>query len=175
MVLGTLLLGCIKSGGPIASGDDRPVAVVVVMDRADDTPTADAPARLDTAVLDAVTARHLRPALLQHGELLGMLTGARETSLRYAQLRAEAADQPILFVETRPAYYAELSGQYRWVVGVTVTLFPLEDRPVVSDRFDVPVFLRYYHEREEAAVDASAGVVARHVGEVVDNWLRSGG
>lgn len=175
MVLSWFLLGCIKSGAPVVSGDDRPVVVVVVLDRADDSPTVDGPPKLDAAVLDTVAARRLKPDLLEHEELMGPLSSARETSLRYAQLRAESPDRPILFVETRPAYYAEMSGQYRWVVGVTVTLFPLEDRPVVSDKFEVPVFLRYHHEREAAAVDASAGVVARHVGEVVDNWLGSGG
>lgn len=175
MVLTWLFWGCIKAAPPLAVGDDRALAVVVLLDRAGADPTEDGPPRLDAAVLETVAARKLTPQLLEHGELLATLTGARDTALREAQLRAESPEGPILLVETRPAYYAEMNGQYRWVVGVTVTLFPTEGRPVLSDKFEVPVFLRYHHEREAEAADAAAGVVARHAGEVVDNWLRSGG
>ncbi len=174
MVLTWLVAGCIKSGG-LAVADQRPIAVVAVVDAANAADTADAPERFDAAVVDAARARGLVPTVHDHTELVATLTARRETTLRIAPLRAELPTGPILLVETRPAYYAEMAGQYRWIVGVTVTLVDEGDAAVLSERFDVPVFLRYHHQRETDAVDASRGVVARHVGELVDTWLGAGG
>jgi len=85
----------------------------------------------------------------------------------------EFRDGWLLLVETRPVYYSELNGQYRWTVDVSITLGGAS--ALYSRNFEVPVFLRYHHEREADAVNAASPVVARQVGEMLDAWLGGGG
>lgn len=171
MVLILLSLACIKPTPPLATGADRPVAVVGVIDAAGATPAADTPDRFDAALLAEARVRKLAPALTEGADVLRTCTDKRTTEQRTEALQGAA---PTLLVETAPVFYSELNGQYRWSVGVKVTL-AVAGHAVQSASFDVPVFLRYHHEREAEAVDAAAPVVARHVGELLDNWLRSGG
>lgn len=173
MVLILFALACLKPTPPVEAGGGRQLLVVNVLDAASDAPAVDAPERFDGAVLEAVSRRKLVPVLLQsEGELAGVL-GSRETGPRLLALAPAAAGAPLLLVEMRPVYYSELNGQYRWTVGVVLTL---QGAPTPATRsFDVPVFLQYHHQREADAVDAAAPVVARKVGEVLDGWLGGGG
>lgn len=173
MVLIALSLACLKPAPPAQNGALRPLAVVNVLDAANDRAAVDTPDRFDAAVLGEVSRRALVPTLLQGPETLAPLTPNRETSQRLRALAPQMGTEGVLLVETRPAYYSELNGQYRWTVGVVVTL--ASGGQTASRAFDVPVFLRYHHEREEAAVDAASPVVARKVGEVLDTWLGGGG
>jgi hypothetical protein len=173
MVLVLLLSGCIKPAPPATTGGGRTLTVIGVMDVADARPAEDTPVRFDTAILGAVGARNLVPNLVESADRLAPLTPNRDTAPRLRALADEAGNGPLLLVETRPVYYSELNGQYRWTVGVDVTLAGAPSP--FSAHFDVPVFLRYHHEREEEAVDAASPVVARKVGEVLDAWLGSGG
>ncbi len=168
------LFACIKPTPPATAEAGRTITVVSVADGAGVAATVDTPERFDSAVLAALSARGLSPELVQGQDTLAALSSARESSLRVRRLQGEFVDA-MLLVETRPGFYAEMNGQYRWVVGVTLTLSSGASRPNQQVVFDVPVFLRYHHQREAEAVDAASGVVARRVAELVDDWLRSGG
>ncbi|MSQ01411.1 MAG: hypothetical protein EXR71_05895 [Myxococcales bacterium] len=169
------LLACVKPMPPATAEAGRRITVVGVLDGTGGADTVDTPARFDAAVLEALSVRGLSPELIQDPDAIGRLSSARESSLRVRRLRGEFAEGALFVVETRPGFYAEMNGQYRWVVGVTLALSASEGRPTQQAVFDVPVFLRYHHQQDADAVDAASGVVARRVGELVDDWLRSGG
>jgi hypothetical protein len=173
MVLILLTAACLKPSPPLQTGAGRPLRVVNLLDAADDGPTRDTPDRFDSAVLTEASRRSLVPALVQEPRPLEPLTATRETAPRVRLLAPDPAAGAVLLVETRPVYYSELNGQYRWTVGVVVTLAGAETPYTRS--FDVPVFLQYHHEREDEAVNAASPVVARQVGEVLDAWLGGGG
>lgn len=170
MVLSLLFLACIKPTGPVLTGADRPITVVGVLDAAGDAAASDTPKPLDDALLAEARLRKLSPTLEEAPAVLGTFTDKRQTDQRLEVLGADAT----LLVETAPVFYSELSGQYRWTVGVKVTL-AIGGKHVQEAAFDVPVFLRYHHQREADAVEAAAPVVSRRVGELLDGWLRSGG
>lgn len=173
MVLIFLAAACLKPTPPLETGGGRPLVVVNVLDAATDAPAVDTPERFDAAVLETVSRRKLVPRLLEAEGELAAVQGSRETGPRVRALAPALAGAPVLLVETRPVYYSELNGQYRWTVGVVVTLQGGETPSTRS--FDVPVFLQYHHQREADAVDAAAPVVARKIGEVLDGWLGGGG
>ncbi len=168
------LTGCIKPTPPATAEPGLRITVVALAEGAGAAEVVDTPARFDSSILDVLALRGLTAELVEGGRL-GPVSAARESSLRVERLRGDFAEGAMLLVETRPGYYAEMNGQYRWVVGVTLTLSASQSRPNQTVEFDVPVFLRYHHQREADAVDAAGGVVARRVGELADDWLRAAG
>jgi hypothetical protein len=173
MVL-ALLLGCIKPAAPIGDGDGAPVVLVAVADPAGGE-TFDAPESFDAAILSVLADRKLAG---EEGTApwVPEFQHRHDSRQRIALLTAPgdgrdgAGAAATLLLELQPAYYSELSGQYRWTVAVHATVIE-HGAAALDSRFDVPVFLRYHHEREAEAVAASAPVVARHVGELLDTWL----
>lgn len=168
------LLACIKHLPPTVDGGGRAVSVVAVVDNVGDAPTADAPESLDTAVAAALSARKLSPNVLSAEAWQTALGPARGTEQREAALAASSPGQPSVLVELTPAFYSELSGQYRWTVGVKMSL-TVPDSNTFDASFSVPVFLRYAHEGASEAVANAAPVISRRLGEMVDIWLAQPG
>ena len=175
MVLILGLLGCLKPAPALQNGGDRAIEVLCVVDSAGERPAAVAPATFARAIESAVALRHLQPAAVdpQLFETDGLFSKVRDTAHRAESLRLSIS-APFLLVESAPLFYSELNGQYRWTVGVHLSLQGAQGSPSHAE-FDVPVFLQYHHDAEPEAVTAAAPVVARRVGELVDNWLAGGG
>lgn len=159
-----LALGCIARHEPIRAASPEPISVVPVLARLDSASIADAPERLDAALLAALTERNLQPTLVAPERYVDTFASRRDTSRR---LEALDLGGPVLLVETEAAYYSLISGRYRWTVGVRLTLAP----DGLTQTFDVPVFLQFQHEREADALAAATPVIARRVGELVDAWI----
>lgn len=168
------LLACIKHLPPAVDGGGRAVSVVAVVDAVGDAPTADAPESLDKAIAAALSARKLMPTVLSPEQWQAALGPARSSEQREAALAAFSPSLPNVLVELAPAFYSELSGQYRWTVGVKLSL-AIPDSNTFDAAFSVPVFLRYAHEGESEAVAAAAPVISRRLGEMADIWLAQSG
>jgi hypothetical protein len=125
---------------------------------------SNAPTGLYDTVDDALKERNLVPSPLAPDRFVDAFAARRDTSRRLEYL---APDHLTLLTETEVAFYSQLSGRYRWTVTVHLTLAPSQ----LSDTFEVPVFLDYSHEREPAALEAAAPVIARHVGQLMDAYL----
>ncbi len=166
MVLG-LLFACIKPVPP-APGDGVPLAVATLMVPVSGEASA-APPAFEMGLAPVLNDRGGLPTYVTTIEGAARLGGLAGTQQRLDMLR-EAEDGAILLIETEPSYYSEMNGQYRWTVGVTLTLAE-GNAPPVEAQFDVPVFLAYHHEREAEAVTAATPVVARRVGQLVDAWI----
>lgn len=169
MVLTLLILGCMKPSLPVQSGTPRSVHVVGVLDAVCDCAAVDTPSAFDERILDVLRDRGLLPRLHEGQDTMRAMTVDRETTQRAVGLMVGFEAVPLLLVETAPVYFSEMNGQYRWTVAVALTLSDGETFRQAT--FEVPVFLQYHHQREADAVDASAPVVTRRVGEMLDAWL----
>lgn len=158
-----ILLGCVARHAPVQSTGEA-IDVVPVLASVEDAKIADAPERLDAAMLGALKAHNLAPSLVSPDRYVTTFQKSRDTARR---LDALALPGNVLLVETEVAYYSLLSGRYRWTVDVTLTLSPAG----LTDTFEVPVFLEFQHEREAEALAAATPVITRHVDDLVDDWL----
>ena len=164
------LLGCLKHAPSAADGAGAVVTVVALEDRLGTDPVCGVPAALNTALASAVAARKLAPEVLFGGDAAAAVGSARSTEQRLSALAAGAPDKAKLLIETTPSFYSELSGQYRWTVGVELSLV-VPDGTHFDAEFSVPVFLHYAHEGQDDAVAQAAPVIARRTGEMLDIWL----
>lgn len=98
---------------------------------------------------------------------------ATEVRLHRLQAHAAAAGVPqVLLVEVRPTYYAQMDGRYRWTVAARVVVRGAgSEAASAEETFAVPVFLRFDHEREDAALVAARPRLLRRVRRAVDTYL----
>lgn len=171
MVLAALF-ACAKSGAVLADGENAPITVVAIVDTVGAAGTHDAPSRLDEALVASLQSRSLQPTVLEPERVESTLAGNRGSEQREQALIAAFSGQATLLVETAPQFYSELSGQYRWTVGVKLRLASPGSTQLDSE-FSVPVFLSFAHEGELEAVGAAAPIIARRVGEMVDISMAS--
>ena len=81
---------------------------------------------------------------------------------------AEGREGLLVLVEAKALFYSQLRGQNRWVVsGEATALSPAAPEHAIVRRFDVPVFLRYTHEREAEALASAAPTIAERVQRLV--------
>lgn len=164
------LIACMKHAPLAVDGAGGAVNVIAVVDAVGTAPTSDAPQTLDTAVSAALSLRNLAPKVLSTDEWQSVLGGAKSTEQRETALGKLDPTAVGVLVELAPAFYSELSGQYRWTVDVKLSL-AVPDANTFDASFSVPVFLRYAHESEADAVANAAPVISRRLGEMVDIWL----
>ncbi len=166
MVLG-LLLGCLKPAPPVP-GDGVTLNVATVMAPLTGAISA-APPKFEMGLVVPLSSRGAIPAFVTGPDELTLLARYPDSAQRLDAL-AQTQVGAVLLVETAPSFYSELNGQYRWTVGVRLSLAEGDDDPLYAT-FDVPVFLRYHHEREAEAVVAATPVVSRRAAQLVDTWM----
>ena len=82
----------------------------------------------------------------------------------------EQADGLVVLVESVARFYSQLQGQYRWEVSVEATLMhPSKPAEAIVERFEVPVFLRFQHEREPEALSAAGAGIERKLQHLLDD------
>lgn len=173
-VLGLLAaLGC----GPKAP--PPPVAVQPALLVAALEPLADAPPRAlppgaEARVLAALRGVGLDATAVPAADFGPAFQSRRTPEHRSAWLRTQSGDgAPLLVIVVAEAhFYSQIEGRLRWTVAVDLLLATpgAPERPVVH-HFEVPVFLQFLHEKEDAAVEAAAPVIARQVASHAGAWL----
>ncbi len=159
------LLACIGRGAPQAAADGTTLRVVSIVESVATGEVLAAPSALLDSVQQTTSARGIAGANFDIIPVLEPFSRHRDTRSRIGLLPPYSG--ATLFVETQPSFYSEMNGKYRWTVRVRLTVSPSD----YNDTFDVPVFLQFYHERDEAAVAAAAPVIARHTAQLLDAWL----
>jgi hypothetical protein len=166
--------GCIKARPPVVAVASEDVAVAPVRVESHSRTVLPAPARLEDGLLATLSERNLRPMTVPDAEIPGLL-GRGNGRMRLEQLAArDASAELLVLVEAEPSFYAQVAGRYRWTVAVTLTLADradLDAAQVLS--FDVPVFLQFSHEKEDAALAEATPVIQRKLGEMLDVLLTS--
>ncbi len=156
------LMACLKAPTPLQAPEALPVTVAAVVDSYDDATTEPATDRVLKPLLEVVSAHGLVPAEAP------VAADARSTEDRLAALGAEGV---VVLVELAPRFSSQMTGRYRWTVDARVHLVAPGgeggERTV-----EVPVFLYYAHEQEQAAAEAAVPVVAREVSALIEDWIR---
>jgi hypothetical protein len=76
----------------------------------------------------------------------------------------------VVLVESVARFYSQLQGQYRWEVSVEATLMdPSKPAEALVEQFEVPVFLRFQHEREPEALAAAGTEIERRLQQLLDD------
>lgn len=66
-----------------------------------------------------------------------------------------------LLIESKAAFFSQLSGRYRWETSFAVHL--RSDKEIKSTHFDIPVFLIYHHQREADALLEAEAILLREL------------
>lgn len=160
-----ILLACIGHHAPEMAEAGATLRLVSVVDSVANADVAAGPAALDLALAKQLSLRGIAVGPFDTSTALKSFSDHRDTRARLNSL--PDPQSPTLLVETVPSYYSEMNGKYRWTVHVVVSISPSE----YSKDFDVPVFLQFYHEREDAAVASATPVIAQHTAQLLDAWL----
>lgn len=162
VLLAGLVAGCVKPVPVITAATAEPVAYAAVRTELGTADLVDAPDRLQDALHAALVERNLQPLRVEASSITGRSTGVRLESL--------GADGLRVLLEAEVTYFAQVAGRYRWTVDVTLTLADGADAPLTRQE-QIPVFLQFSHEKEDAALADATPSIERLVGEVLDDHL----
>ena len=162
------LAGCLKPTPPPKAVPGTALQIASVLDSFDNPAVAALPEPLDEALRKELAARDI--ALVAAPEsLIATYAERRATEARLASLGADPA-RPALLVECAPRFSDQVGGRYHWSVEVSLSI---SGGPARS--FSVPVHLLYAHEDEDDAAAAAGPVIARRLGQLLDEWVSSRG
>jgi hypothetical protein len=175
LLLAALLVGgagCIQRAPSQRLETSTPVAVAYVLDVDHGATVRDVPARLKEAVARELALRNLLAEEVDFEAIKGPFSQLRSTSRRFDYLRAHTEAPLVLLVETKPSFFSQLGGRYRWTVLARVTGQPRREgsTPASADLSEA-VVLVFDHEREPHAVSQAAARIAERTGIVLDELL----
>jgi hypothetical protein len=168
-----LLLGCAaREAAPVAA-TGRSVAVLALHEGLADDAVEVAPDAFADALERAAAARGLSVLPVADAGALDPLRQHRTSAHRLAWMAGQPGDaELLLLVAAQARFFSQMSGRYRWTVEVQASVASRAEPGRAEDlRFQVPVFLEYDREREDAALAAAAPVVERRLGVLLDQWL----
>jgi len=161
--------GCIPKTAPVTLETAQPITVAFVYDAEGNTPPGAVSDGVRDAVLDALRARNLKPV-----EVDGLAEFARrKASGQRLQWLADQNSGYVLLVEARASYYNQINGMYRWNTSFKATMSAGDGYPVDAN-VEVPVFLRFSHEKAVEAQEAAKDVVGKRVGRLADTVIGGG-
>ena len=175
-MLGVLAVasGCVKQAPAVQSPQPWTVAVVAVLEAAEEGTLAGAPDDLVDAMREQADARALNAVVVEPDTWLETFRAKRTTEQRVTAVSESARTDLLLLVETDARWYSQIAGRFRWTVDVDLSFGKADDVAGVSHQhFEVPVALLFDHQREDEAVAAAGPIIERRVGELMDTWLRA--
>ncbi|MDF1561858.1 MAG: hypothetical protein P1V51_02370 [Deltaproteobacteria bacterium] len=162
------LTACVTTApAPTALPEPEPIVLGLVRGAGEGS----VPASVRQALVEALKARNLPVVSTWEGGA----DAPRATAGRVARLREAAAGvgaPHLLLVEVEPAFYAQLDGRYRWTVSVEVRAGAGADEGALQEESaTLPVFLRFDHQREDAALEAAGPELRRVAMRALDAYL----
>jgi len=160
------LAACSHQAPTPAATSQASASVSTVLEPAD----AAASTSDSTLVLDAVIARLARHGITATG---GSATHTlRSTDARLAAASEGATADHVVLIEAEPTFISQVAGRYRWSVHITLTMAPHTDLEAAQTwEWKIPVFLRFYHERETEALDGAVPVLERNLDRALAEYL----
>lgn len=174
--LGVALTSCLPKQQPVQAPSQIPVTFVGVMQTQQSAAVGDLPAVVQGRLVQTLSERNLAPETKPAAAWAEDFAKRRSTEprLRWLVEQGGVSHGLILLVETEVSFYAQLQGRYRWTVDVRATIAGADDVSAsTTERFSVPVFLLFDHEREEEALIEAGPDIARKVGVMLD-WYVGG-
>lgn len=170
-----LLAGCIRRAELVQAPAPTAVAAVFLFDQEEESAVLPAPESLVRASTSVLQGHNLLAEALPAEEWAEAFSSLRSTRQRMLHLLEATGQDVVLLVETRARFGTLIEGRYRWTVPVQLTLARrgAEDFPVQAT-VEVPVFLRFAHERGLEAVEAAGPTITRRLSRMADELLREG-
>jgi len=166
-------VGCAHAPPVVQAPQALEVDVVVVLSSTRTGAVSPAPSEVVESLTQVVIDRGLMAGPVPDSAWSAGFDSRRATAPRARYMSEQVSEGIWLLVESEARWYAQVAGRYRWTVDVIMTLGGAEGQVLSQQGFEVPVFLVYDHEREEAALLGAQPVIARRVGEMVDDWVRT--
>ena len=165
---------CTKKKVVLRTADRVDLTAAWVVDREGLGAPDEAPKEIEKATAALLDARNLRQTSVDPAEWSEAFERRRATPHRLAWL-GERADVGglLMLVELRP-YFDNLSqGRFRWIVAAHVTVMPAGAPERALDKsFEIPVFLQFRYEGEDAAMRGAQGELTRRIAKLVDTVLQ---
>ena len=168
-----LLFACLPKQAPVQSISALPTDLVAVANLLESREVRDGPAALYGALEGLLQQRNLVPQRVEPAAWSAEFTNRRSPGQRVLFLAERSTtERVVLLVDTTASFYSQMSGRYRWTVAVEaqVRAAPTDKNPL-SVTFEVPVFLDFDHEREDAAIAAAVPVIQHRLASLLDEWL----
>lgn len=167
------LAGCIRHPPVARLPRPTPIALAYVVSSPFTPRLQPAPAELKRGLCDVLHQRNLVGQELAPAVYLDEFSRLRDSRARREALARLAPGAPyLLFVETQASFYSQLAGRYKWDVEVRLSLWRRGSaESLTEDRFEVPAFLLYAHQKEQAALAEVTSPLARRVADLVDSFF----
>ena len=174
LVLCASAVSCIPKPKGIQAPTPLDVVVVAAVSYPDQPEITGVPEDVAAVLADAVRSHNLQPDMLSEVDFAEAFAAKRRTLLRVAYLSDRHSESDLLLlVEAQPRYFSLLSGRYRWTIDATLSLVPPgKPEEAVTTEVSFPIFMEFHHEQEEEVLRAAAPVLERHLGHLLDEYLR---
>ena len=83
----------------------------------------------------------------------------------------KTATSPLLIVESKADFYAQVNGRFRWEVQVNMTLY--DGKAHHEQQFTIPVFHQFHHQRQEEALEAALPAIERKLHAMLNEHLQA--
>lgn len=166
------LPACLKAPPPVAAAAPAPAALAALRAMPDSAEVVAAPPRLIEGLAEELQMRNLQATIQDDISPFG---GGKGTVARLESLgTAHRGAAWWVLVETDASYFAQVAGQYRWIVRAHLSVVP-SAAPAEGTGLEVeiPVFLQFSHEKGDAALAAATPALRRRLGELLDEAIAS--
>ena len=163
------LVACVHATVPVRLAQETKISVALLRDRRDALETAPVPDEVRSQLDARLAERNLIDD--PFGDEAG-LSPVRNTRQRLAAMASHSNDPILLLVETKVVFFEVLQGRYRWVVYAKLSAaHPKQLDAAAVREEEIPVFLDYEHEKEDAALVAASHTLADKAGQLLDGFL----
>ena len=172
-VASMMIAGCVSQTPVPQYAENLTFAVAYTHDDMNSLSSSEIKDSVTASLNSVLTERNLKVHPISFHAIEQQLLAVRDTDRRIQALRASATGaQLILFSEISTEFYSPLSGRYRWDVNVNLTIYDMINRHTLNDKFTVPVALMYSHEDGDDAIAAAQIDIQRHMGSLIDAFMK---
>ena len=164
------LAACAPKTGNFTPHTGSTLTMAMVQDHLGEVDVTGVSDAAQAPVLAALERTGFLASTMNASQFANPFSDRRATPHRTAWLVDNKGDAKfILLLETQAEYGSHLNGRYRWIVSTQLVLQNTSnsDAPLTAE-FDVPVFLRFHHQKEDAAITQAAPMIARRVGQLAN-------
>ena len=119
----------------------------------------------DEAVPRSVS-NHLAKAAQQHNITLDLQPTPADFEIAK---HVGSVESPVLILESRAEFYAQVNGRFRWEVDVKIDIFDGTDH--ISEELTIPIFHQFHHERQAEALEAALPTLERKLHSLLNKQL----
>lgn len=154
MVLITLLTACLKSPAVVSSpsAEQWPTWMILEMEQDESVPTS--------------VSNRLTEVAQEHNITLQLQPTPADFEIAK---HVGTVESPVLVLESRAEFYAQVNGRFRWEVDVKIDIFDGTDH--ISEELTIPVFHQFHHERQAEALEAALPTLERKIHSLLNKQL----